>query len=280
MRITPGRVGVALLAALAVAGLAWSMTPRPVPVEIAVVTKGRFVATVDEDGKTRVRERYAVSAPLSGRLGRVQLKAGDRVKDGEVVATIIPSPAPLLDPRSQREAQEKLGAAEATLEQSKALVERARAQAVQADQELTRTRTLVERGASAAQALERAELAKRIADRDLRASEFHLDAAGHELDQARALLARYANGDKQALQTWNVTAPVSGLVLKVMQESETIVQPGSSILEIGDPRDLEVVVDVLSAAAVEIRPGAPVVPFSFCSAISARRFAPCRKTLQ
>ncbi|MCL4711781.1 MAG: HlyD family efflux transporter periplasmic adaptor subunit [Pseudorhodoplanes sp.] len=258
MRITSGRGAIVFLVLLAVAGVAWSIMPRPVLVEVAVVTKGRFIATVDEDGKTRVRERYVVSAPLTGRSSRVQLKVGDRVKEGDVVATIIPSPAPFLDPRSRREAQERLGAAEAALERAKALVERAKAQTIQADQEYTRTRTLVERGASTTQALERAELAKRVANRDLRAAEFQLHAAEHELDQASALLARYTDGGKEVPETWNVTAPVGGVVLKVTQESETIVQPGSSMLEIGDPRDLEVVVDVLSTDAVEIRPGAQV----------------------
>jgi HlyD family secretion protein len=258
MRITRGRIAGFLAALLAIAGVVWSLLPRPVPVELAVVAKGRFVATVDEDGKTRVRERYVVAAPLTGRLSRVQLKVGDRVKEGDVVATIAPSPAPLLDPRSRREAQERLGAAEAALERAKALVERAKAQTLQADQEYARTRTLVERGASTAQALERAELAKRVADRDLRAAEFQLHAAEHELDQARALLALYSDGEKEVPEIWNVTAPVAGVVLKVTQESETVVQPGSSILEIGDARDLEVVVDVLSTDAVEIRPGAQV----------------------
>lgn len=258
MRITAGGVGIVFGVLLAIAGVVWSIMPRSIPVEVAVVAKARFVATVDEDGKTRVRERYVVSAPLAGRLSRVQIKAGDRVKEGDVIATIIPSPAPFLDPRSKREAQERLGAAEATLERAKALVERAKAQAVQADQELTRTRTLSERGASPAQALERAELAKGVADRDSRAAEFQLHAAEHELDQARALLARYTDDEKEAPETWNVAAPVAGVVLKITQESETIVQPGSSIMEIGNPRDLEVVVDVLSKDAVEIRPGAQV----------------------
>src|SRR5574340_127141 len=118
MRVTPGRVGGFLLVLLAVAGIVWSVLPRPVAVQVAPATKGRFVATVDEDGKTRVRERYVVSAPLTGRLSRVQLKAGDAVKDGDVLAIIIPSPVPFLDPRSRREAQERLGVAEATLERA------------------------------------------------------------------------------------------------------------------------------------------------------------------
>jgi len=258
MRITIGRIVTALSLVAAVGLLAWSVMPRPIPVETATVTTGRFVATVDEDGKTRIRERYVMAAPLAGRLTRVSLKVGDRVDAGAVVATILPTPAPLLDPRSRREAEERLGAAEAALERAKALVERARAQAEQADNELVRTRALMERGATTAQALERTELAKRVADRDLRAAEFQLHAAEHELDQARALLARYTDADKAPLERWTLTAPVAGVVLKLAQESETIVQPGTPILEIGDPGDLEIVVDVLSTDAVEIKPGAEV----------------------
>jgi HlyD family secretion protein len=189
----------------------------------------------------------------------VRLKAGDRVKQGETIATILPALAPFLDPRSRREAEERLGAAEAGLERAQASVERAQAQSEQAQKELARTRTLVERGAATAQALERAELAMRVAEKEMRAAEFLHHAAQHELAQARALLARYLNGaEGQASDSWNVTAPIPGVVLKVVQESETSLQPGAAIVEIGDPRDLEIVVDVLSADAVEIRPGAPV----------------------
>ncbi len=246
-----------LLAAAAV--VAWATMPRPVPVETAAVTKGRFVASVDEDGKTRVRERYVVAAPLAGRLGRIRFKVGDQVQVDDAVATITPSPAPMMDPRTRHEVEERLGAAEANLERAKAVVERARAQSDQANTDLARTRTLVASGATTAQALERAELAVRVADRDLRAAEFLNHAAEHELSQMRTLLARYSNDTDAAPESWNVTAPVAGMVLKVAQESETIVQPGTPLLDIGDPRDIEIVVDVLSTDAVEIRPGADVM---------------------
>ena len=259
MKITLGRLlsVVALVAAMALA--IWALLPKPIPVETATVTKGSFVATVDEDGKTRVRERYVVAAPLAGQLTRVRLKAGDAVKADDAVATILPSPAPFLDPRSRQQAEERLGATEAARERTKALVERARTEAAQAKNDLDRTRTLKESGASTAQALERAETAMRVTERDLRAAEFQDHAAEHEVEQAKALLAQYRNGGAGAPpDRWNMTAPVSGLVLKVVQESETVVQPGMPILEIGDPRDLEVVVDVLSTDAVEIHPGAQV----------------------
>lgn len=257
MRITTGRIGLTLTAAAAAAGIAWFLWPRPIPVETAAVTKGRFVASVDEDGKTRIRQRYVVAAPLAGRLSRVRLKAGDPVGEGDVVATILPPPAPLLDARSRREAEERLGIAEAALERSKATVERAQAQAGQAKTELDRARALATSGASTAQALERAELAQRVADRDLRAAEFQNHAESHELAQAKALLGRYRD-DSGPVEPWSVIAPVSGMVLKVVQESETMVQSGAPLMEIGDPRDLEIVTDVLSTDAVEIRAGSEV----------------------
>lgn len=258
MRITAGRVVMGLGLAAAAAGVIWLMMPQPVPVETATVTKGRFVATVDEDGKTRVRERYVVAATLAGRLTRVRLKAGDSVAADDVVATIMPPPAPLLDPRSRREAEERLGTAEAARERSKATVERAKVQADQAKTDLDRARTLVAQGAATAQALERAELAQRVADRDLRAAEFQDHATSHEVDQAKALLARYQGGADTPIERWNITAPVAGVVLRVVQESETSVQSGAPLLEIGDPLDLEIVTDVLSVDAVEIHPGADV----------------------
>lgn len=258
MRITLGRVLYALVALAVVALGVWLLIPRPVPVETAVVTKGKFTATVDEDGKTRIRERYVVASPLPGRLTRVRLKAGDAVKADDVIAAILPSPVPFLDERSRREAEERLGAADATRERTKAAVDRAQAQAVQAKTDLDRTRTLAQKGVAPAQTLEHAELALRVAERDLRAAEFQDHAAEHEAEQAKALLAQYRDNGAAPPERWTVAAPVSGLVLKVSQESETVVQPGTPILEIGDPMDLEIVIDVLSTDAVEIHPGAEV----------------------
>ena len=199
-----------------------------------------------------------MAAPLAGQLARIALKPGDKVAADDVVATIMPPPAPLLDPRTRREAEERLGTAEAARERSKAAVERAQAQAKQANADLDRSRTLAKQGAATVQALERAELMQRVADRDLRAAEFQDHATSHEVEQARALLARYQDNAGTPPERWNVTAPVSGVVLKVPQESETAVQSGAPLLEIGDPHDLEIVTDVLSIDAVEIRPGAAV----------------------
>ena len=259
MKITLGRAFTVLGLLIAVALIIWALLPKPIPVETATVTKGTFVATVDEDGKTRIRERYVVAAPLAGRLTRVTLKAGDAVKTGAVVATIMPSLSPFLDQRSREEAGERLGAAEAARERSKAMVERAQAQVNQAKADFDRIRTLRQRGVATEQALEHADLTLRLAERDLRAAEFQDHAAEHEVEQAKAVLAQYHNGSAATPpEQWSVKAPVSGLVLKVDQESETAVQPGAPLIEIGDPHDLEVVVDVLSTDAVEIHPGVEV----------------------
>ena len=259
MRLTI-RGAVLVLVVVAIAGtFAWLLLPGPVSVETAAVTRGRFVATVDEDGKTRVRERYVVAAPLAGRSTRIPFKVGDKVATDDVLVSIFPALAPLLDPRSRREIEERLGAAEAARERTQAVVERARAQAAQAKTEFERTRTLFERGASTSQALERAELALRVADRDLRAAEFQDHAVEHEIAQAKAVLASYEQGGNTPIDHWNVTAPVDGVILKVSQKSETVVAPGTPLIEIGDPRDLEIVVDVLSTDAVETTAGADVI---------------------
>lgn len=258
MHITRRHIVIVAGFLTAAAVAVWVMMPEAVPVETALASKGRFVASVDEDGKTQVRERYVVAAPLAGRLGRVRFKVGDQIRVDDALATITPSPAPLLDPRSRNEAEQRLGTTEANLERAKAVVERARAQSEQANTDLARAKTLTQSGAATTQALERAELAVRVTDRDLRAAEFLNHAAEHELSQMRALLARYSNNSGETPESWTVAAPVAGVVLKVAQESETIVQPGTPLVDIGDPRDLEVVVDVLSTDAVDINPGAEV----------------------
>ena len=258
-RLTPGRILITLLTVAAIGVAIWSFTPSPIRVETAKVTRGPFVATIDEDGKARVRERYVVAAPLAGRSTRVELKAGDPVSAGDEIVSILPSPAPFLDPRSRREAEERLGAAEAALERTKATVERTTAQLEQARRDLERTRTLVKRGVSTVQALERDELAQHVADRDLRAATFQNHAAVHEVEQAKALLALYDHNAEAPTESFGVTAPVSGVIIRVLQESETVVSPGTALVEIGDCCDLEIVVDVLSSDAVEIKPGDEVI---------------------
>jgi len=249
------------LGGLALAATIWAFRPQPVPVEISVVTQGTFVETVDDDGVTRVRERYVVSAPLGGQLLRVGVKAGDRVERDGALAEIVPSAAAMLDPRTRAELSERVGAAEARVQRAEAEIARSRAALAQARVDLERADKLAKSGYVSASARDQAELALQIRQREAESAVFEKHAAEHDLAQARAALARarsFADGHAPGTE-WEIRSPVAGRVLRVLKESETVVAAGTPILEIADPRDLEVLVDVLSTEAVEIAPGAAVM---------------------
>jgi HlyD family secretion protein len=241
-------------AVLGVAGLAaWALQPQPIVVETAAVTGGAFEVTIVDDGKTRVRDRYVIAAPLAGRVARIQLEAGDRVRQDQVVALLTPTAPAFLDARAERELQERVGAAQAQLARARAETLKALAQRDQARADLDRQSKLAAGGFVSSTAREQAELAQRTAARSVDAARFAEEAAGHDLAQARAALARYKSGNPTA--KWEVTSPVNGSVLKVVQKSESPVALGAPLLEVADARSLEAVVDVLSQDAVAIRPG-------------------------
>jgi HlyD family secretion protein len=244
-------LGVAVLAVAALA--AWALRPPPIAVEVAEVTRGAFEQTVVDDGKTRVRDRYVVSAPLAGRVERIALDAGDVVRQDQVVALLTPTAPAFLDVRAERELQERIGAAEAQLSRARAEARKVLAQRDQARADVDRQAKLAAQGFISATAREQAELALRTAERSVDAARFAEEAARHELAQARAVLVRYHSGTPTA--QWEVTSPVNGAVLKVVQKSEGAVTLGAPLLEIADARSLEAVVDVLSQEAVAIRPG-------------------------
>jgi len=252
---TRNQIALGVVLAALIALVAWALRAPPVSVELAEVRKGVFEQTVADDGKTRVRERYTVSAPLAGRVERIRLKAGDPVERGQVVALLMPSAPALLDARAVRELQARVGAAEAQQLRAKAEVARVMAQRDQAQADFDRQARLWKEGFISATAREQAELALRTAERTVEAARFSEDAAGHELNQARAALARYRSGEPGA--KWEVTSPVTGSVLKVTQESEGTVILGAPLVELADARSLEAVVDVLSQESVAIRPGMP-----------------------
>jgi HlyD family secretion protein len=251
------RALVAAAVLLAAGGAFLAFRPRPILVETEQVTRGRFEAVVEEDGQTRVRNRYVVSAPVAGRVLRLTARPGDTVRRDDPVALILAAPSALLSPRARREAEERVGAAEAMLQQAGVLVERAAAHQVQAEADAARVRALHARGAAPLQQLERAELAERTAARDMLAAERRRHAVEHELDQARALLVA-TEAPENGPERHEVRAPTAGRVLRVMQESEAVVASGAPLLELADPADLEVVADVLTTEAVGMAPGAPV----------------------
>ena len=245
---------LAVLAALVV----WALQPRPVSVETAVVFRGPFEQTVSDDGRTRVRERYTVSAPLAGRLERIRLKAGDPVREGQPVALLRPAAPAFLDARSARELHERVGAAEAQALRARAEMLKVAAQRDQVRADLERAQRLAKDGFVSSTAREQAELALRTAERALEAARFAEEAAMHDVMQARAARTRYraeAGAKIPSATVWEVASPVQGSVLRVVQESEAVVPIGAPLLEVADPRSLEAVVDVLSQDSVAIRPG-------------------------
>ncbi|MGE5337835.1 MAG: efflux RND transporter periplasmic adaptor subunit [Gemmatimonadota bacterium] len=246
--------------ALLIAVFAWAFRPQPVPVEVATVKRAAFEQTVDEDGKTRVIDRYVVSAPLAGTLARIVLEPGDAVTAGMTVARLTPAAPAMHDARTARELGERVGAADAAFAQAQANVARTDAALAQAQADLARLTKLRGEGFIAEAAVEQAELAVRVQTQALAAARFAVEAARHDMAQARAALmrARDGAGVTRPGTDWPIESPVAGRVLRVLQKSETAVGIGAPLLEIGDPTRLEAVVDVLSTEATRIATGARV----------------------
>jgi HlyD family secretion protein len=229
-----------------------ALWPRPVPVDVATVSRGPLVVTVDEEGRTRVRDRFVVTAPVTGRILRIQLEPGDRVARGDVIARLQPAAPALLDARTHAEATAAVKSAEAMLGHARAEEQRTQAALVQAQRELTRSRQLASAGAIAMQNLDAREADAAVAAEAAHAATFAVRAAAADAERARA---SEAGSTLAAGGTVTVRAPVDGLVLQRLRESETVVPAGEPLVEIGDLNQLEAVMDLLSADAVQVRPG-------------------------
>ncbi|MGE3821133.1 MAG: efflux RND transporter periplasmic adaptor subunit [Isosphaeraceae bacterium] len=251
-------LGLSALAVVAIGLLAWSFMPVPVEVDVARVSRGDLRVTVDHEGKTRVRERYVVSSPLGGRLVRIGLKPGERVMAGKTLLALIePSDPALLDVRQRSQALARVDAAAAALKRAQSETERVTSLHDKALQDLERERKLRIRDVVSAETLEAAQAREQASAAEVRAAEFAVRVAAFELEQAQAALVhtRVASSEESRSFRFEVPAPIDGVVLRVFQESATIVTPGTRLLEVGDPTDLECEVDVLSTDAVRIMPG-------------------------
>lgn len=252
-------IGVLLLAVLVAGGLGYGFWPKPVPMDMAEVSRGPLVVSLQEEGRTRVRDRYVISAPIAGYLRRITLEVGDPVTGGQVVATLEPLRSTSLDPRSRAEAQARVTAAEAAVKAAEEEVRAAGVDAELARREYDRRKRLCQVECISEEEVERAGAEARRSAARLRSAEFNVEVASSELEAARTAL-RYAGAapegqDEQVV----IRAPVDGRVLKRYLESEGVVQPGQALLEVGDPAAIEVEVDVLSADAVGIAPGTRVL---------------------
>jgi HlyD family secretion protein len=247
-----------------VGGIVYAFLPQPVPVDLGTVSRGPLSVTVDEDGKTRIRDRYLVSSPLNGRMHRVVLKPGDSVKQGEtILASIEPTDPALLDPREVALAESRVKLAEATLKQARPQMDRAQAASEMSRTDFQRIRNLRRTGTKTQEELETAQQVERMKNEELKSAQIAIEIAQHEKQIAEAALLRTkANGDNQPTgDDWrlDIRAPITGKVLRVLQESSRVVTPGTPILELGDPADLEVEIDVLSTDAVKVPPHARVL---------------------
>ena len=245
-------IGLLIIAAIA----AMAMWPESLEVDVTQVTQGPLQVTIDEDGETRVRDRFVVSAPVAGRLSRIELEPGDPVKRGQtILARMTPGEAPLLDPRTRGEFTAGVEAARAAVGQAQAERERAAAALARARSTLQRQQALEKAGAIARDALEEAQTAVLTTEEAARAAEFSVRRAEQELQVASARLLSPAPGGRMI----TVVAPVDGVVLRRVRESEAIVGSGEPLIEIGNPSRIEVIADLLSTDAVRVRPGTDVL---------------------
>lgn len=236
-----------------------ALRPQPLNVDVAEVGRGDLVVTVEEEGRTRVRERFVVSAPLAGTLLRVRLEPGDPVVAGEtVLATLRAQDPTLLDARSRAEA-------EAAVRSARALLEQVRAERLRADAELSFHRAELERQRRLAEAevistdlLEEAELAAESRAQAAKAARFAEESAQFELARARAALEA-GSGEAGTSEPIEIRSPVSGTVLQRLRESEAVVQTGEPIIEVGNAAVLEIISDLLSSDAVRVRAGQRVL---------------------
>jgi HlyD family secretion protein len=237
-------------AGLAAAVLVGTCRERPVEVTVEPARRDTLVGTVAEEGRTAVRDRFVVAAPVAGRVERIALEPGDSVRRDAVVACLYPQP---LDARSRAEAIARRAAAADELEAARAAEAEARDALAQATRDRERMDRLEREHAIAAQAGERERLVQRLRERQLEASRARVNAAAHQLEEARAALV--AAGPSARGACFDVHAPATGRVLRVLEESERVVQAGTPILELGDPGRLDVVADLLSEDAVKVRVG-------------------------
>ena len=286
--------------------LIWAFSPAPMAVDVAEVQQNDVQVTVDEEGETRIRKRYLVSAPVAGRLSRIKLDEGDPITKGEIIAQIDPLPlesdiqaaqarlrqwqAEKAGVETQRPKQEAIAQSQASInsaiakqEEAEAKVARARAALAQAERDRDRFQQLYADGVISRQAKEQSELEAIAQTKALEAELRMVESAAAEVKAAQEALAiilaeqqdpdylldvydaRIASVEAELAkltddaQRTNITSPIDGYVFRVNQESAKYIDAGTQLLELGDPQDLEIVVDLLSSDAVKVKPGATML---------------------
>ncbi|PIE41682.1 MAG: hypothetical protein CSA49_02195 [Gammaproteobacteria bacterium] len=252
--------GWGITLAIVLVALALGLRPQPMMVEAAEITKGSFNVTIEEEGITRVKDRFVISSPVAGYVRRIPLNIGDQVSKEQQLTLLEPLRSAVLDPRHRAEAEARVAAANSALSVAQQQAEAARVESDFANQEFDRKRNLKEKGFISVEELQMAQTSQRRANAVLRSAKFSVDVARHDLKAANTLLQYSAaqKSDDITREHVPIKSPVAGSVLSIHRKSEGVVTAGTPLLEVGDPAALEVAVDVLSFDAVNIKPGMKV----------------------
>ena len=254
------RRSVIVLIGLGIAALiVWALLPQPVPVDMATIKRGPLEVTVEDEGITRIHDVYTVSSPILGKMLRSPREVGDEVfADKTLVAEIEPTAPTFLDVRSQRVNEAAVQAAQAAVDLAEAQIRQAKSQLDFAKNDLRRAEELAASKTISARALEKAKLDVDSAEAAVASAVATMEVRRRELESARAHLIQpgeIKSGERSPSCCVEVRSPIDGVVLKIVAESEQVVQPGAPLIEIGDPSDLEIAVDFLSRDAVRIKQG-------------------------
>jgi len=250
---------ITIIAVLIIILLVWGFWPQPVLVEAIAVKRAPLTITVEEEGHTRVIDRYIISAQVDGVACRLQLNVGDPVEKGQILLNITPLESQVLDPRSRAQTEAKAAAAKAALHSAEEGARAASAAEHLARNELKRLQPLMDKGLISRDAFDKASTEAQTTSAAKRSADFNVEVARYELQAAQTMLEYTADSDREPAERVPVRSPITGRILKVERECEGPVRTGESLLEVGDPSALEIEVDVLSADAVKIKPGMKVL---------------------
>lgn len=250
---------IAITAVMIIGLLVWGYWPQAILVEMATAKLAPLTITIEEEGRTRVIDRYIISAPVDGVACRVQLNVGDSVEKDQVLLGITPLESQVLDPRSRAQAQAQVEAARSALQAAKEQARSASSLAQFADTELKRLQPLAEKQIISREVFDKATTEAQTTAAAKRSADFNVEVARYELQAAKTVLEYTAGSSVEAAERVPVRSPITGKILKLVRECEGPVRTGEPLLEVGDPAALEVEVDVLSADAVKIKPGMKVL---------------------
>lgn len=239
--------------------LIWAFIPQPFPVETSIVKRGYYSEFIEDDAKTRAKNIYTITAPVTGTLLRIHQLEGDWISKGETVAVIEPVTASLLDLRTKQELEQDLGAAEAELQALNEEIERTKAALQNAQTDLKRNRDLIKNKYLSQKELEQSELLEQFRRKEYEGAKFKFDAVQHKIGKIKTSLKQVQYAPNTINNKIDIPSPIDGRIIRIYQKSEATVFSGTKLLAIADPTQLEIVADILSPDAAKISPKAKVI---------------------